>query len=404
VRRAGPGREPRAADAGARYVALALRLRALAPDLVDYAGPPRDADTPPGRSDGPAGGDAPTRGFAALADEAAEQREHLAGVDDDQRRRWLEAQLAGIENGCRALGGERLSYRELFRRCHNLEAVVRPDAHFEAAHARLDEVLPGRGHVRERYAAWREGLRVPPEQVGPALRALLDELQARTRAAFGLPDGETVELELVEQQSWMGYAEPRDALSTRILVNTGFPLGAYELIEIVTHEAYPGHHTEHVLKSRLGRPELAAFVYPTPQAVISEGIGQLALEALLGTEADAIAVERLRPLGLDYDPETCAVVRDALNALIPVRSNLAIALEEGRLDGRGAREYARTWLVDSDERVERIVSVIEGSPWPPYESCYPEGLAVCRAYVKRTPDGFRRLLSEQVTTAELVIG
>jgi hypothetical protein len=377
--------------AGERYVALALRLRALAPDLVDHAGPERNDQPPPG-------------GFAALADEAREQREALEDVDDAQRRRWLDAQLDGIEAACRALAGDSPGYCELFRRCHGAEALVRPDAEFEAAHARLAEVLPGTGPVRERYAAWREGLRVPPEQVGPALRALLDELQARTRTAFGLPDGEAVELELVEKQSWMAYAEPRDALSTRILVNTEFALDAYELIEFGTHEAYPGHHTEHVLKSRLGRPELATFVYPTPQAVVSEGIGQLALEALLGAEADQVAVERLRPLGLAYDPETCAVVRDALNALIPVRSNLAIALDEGRLDGRGAREYARTWLVDSDERVEKIVSVIEGSSWPPYESCYPEGLAACRAYVKRTPDGFRRLLTEQVTTADLVIG
>lgn len=377
--------------AGERYVALALRLRTLAPDLVDHAGPEHEAQLPPG-------------GFAALAEEAREQRDLLDDVEDGQRRRWLDAQLAGLEAACRALAGDSPGYRELFRRCHGAEALVRPDAEFEAAHARLAEVLPGRGPVRERYAAWREDLRVPPERVGPALRALLDELQPRTREAFGLPDGDAVELELVEHQPWMAYAEPRDELTTTVHVNTDFPLDAYELIEFVTHEVYPGHHTEHVLKSRLRRPELATFAYPTPQALISEGIAQLGIDQLLGPEADHVAVETLRPLGLAYDPETCAVVRDALDALIPVRSNLAIALDEGRLDAKTAREYARTWLVESDERTEKIVSVIEQSPWPPYESCYPEGLALCRAFAERTPDGFRRLLSEHVTTADIAIG
>ena len=379
-------------DAGERYVALALGLRALAPDLVDYAGPEPDDQPQPG-------------GFAALAEEAREQREQLEDdVDDAQRRRWLDAQLAGIQEGCRALAGDSPGYRELFRRCHGAEALVRPDAEFEAVHARLDGVLPGRGPVRERYAAWREELRVPPEQVGPALRALLEELQSRTREAFGLPDGDAVELELVEHEPWMAYAEPRDELTTTVHLNTDFPLDAYELIEFVTHEVYPGHHTEHVLKSRLRRPELATFVYPSPQALISEGLAQVGIDQLLGAEADDVAVETLRPLGLAYDPGTCAVVRDALNALIPVRSNLAIALDEGRLDGQGAREYARTWLVESDERTEKIVSVIEQSAWPPYESCYPEGLARCRAFAERTPDGFRRLLTEQLTTADIEIG
>jgi hypothetical protein len=50
------------------------------------------------------------------------------------------------------------------------------------------------------------------------------------------------------------------------------------------------------------------------------------------------------------------------------------------------------------------VSVIERSAWRPYESCYPEGLALCRAFAERSRDGFRRLLTEQVTTSDLAIG
>jgi hypothetical protein len=50
------------------------------------------------------------------------------------------------------------------------------------------------------------------------------------------------------------------------------------------------------------------------------------------------------------------------------------------------------------------VSVIEQSAWPPYESCYAEGLVLSRGFAERKPDGFRRLLSEQRTTADVVIG
>jgi hypothetical protein len=40
-------------------------------------------------------------------------------------------------------------------------------------------------------------------------------------------------------------------------------------------------------------------------------------------------------------------------------------------------------------------------PWPPYDCCYTEGLALCRAFCEREEGGFRRLLHEPLTTGDV---
>src|SRR3954453_3116859 len=63
---------------------------------------------------------------------------------------------------------------------------------------------------------------------------------------------------------------------------------------LIAHEAYPGHHTEHVWKEALlvdegGYVDETIFLVGTPQAVVTEGIAMIALELALREEADAVA-------------------------------------------------------------------------------------------------------------------
>src|SRR6185312_14566722 len=112
-----------------------------------------------------------------------------------------------------------------------------------------------------------------------------------------------------------------------------------------------------------------------------------------GEEADALAAECLRPLGIPYDLEIAALYRHLYTALLPLRSNLAMLLDEGQSQAE-ARAYARRWLLEDDAYVDKIVTSFSSRGWRPYESCYPEGLAVCRRFVDGDRTRFRRLLEE----------
>lgn len=125
----------------------------------------------------------------------------------------------------------------------------------------------------------------------------------------------------------------------------------------------------------------------------------LALEILLGSQAEDVAAACLRPLGVPYDAETSAAVRECQLALTSVRPNVAINLDEPGFSVEDAKGYLRRWLLEDDVRVDRALKSLLKRRWRPYESCYSEGLALCRRFTAGDPTRFRRLLGDQVTPA-----
>jgi hypothetical protein len=375
-----------------------LRFARLQPELIDsYCGPPE--------LNAQVEAELPTT-YAGLAEAAAGlNAEVVADEPDDARRKWLTAQLMALETACRWFAGEEVAYAELVRRSHQVEARLVPEEEFAAVHARLDEVLPGNGLLHERFKAWRESQLVAPELVGPGLETLAAELRERTTALVDLPDGDQVDFELVRDKPWSGFADYLGNLRTRVSVNVDLPIPAGQLFELVTHEVYPGHHTEHLCKEPLiaerGRSELAVYLFTAPQAVVSEGIATIAHEALLGKDADHVGAEILRPLGIHYDADTAVVVRAAQETLGSVGTNLVQLLAEERIPRAETRSYARRWLIDPDDVVDKALEFYLDGPWPPYGVCYTAGLALARSFIGGDASRFRRLLSEQLTPEDL---
>jgi hypothetical protein len=385
-------------DIGTRYLELALRLRRLEPDLVEcYTGPDSLADAV--ESEPPPTARALQQSAVALRGAVDE------AVAEPERRTWLAAQLDALETALGHLGGERVPYRTLVSRCHGVDPELVSDEQFAAAHDLLADVLPGGGDVRRRAQEWTDTQLVAPDLLLAGLTALADELQRRTRELIGLPPGEEVTFEVVGDRPWWGNADYLGDLHTRIKINADRRTASFRLLELVAHEAYPGHHTEHVCKDtyligRLGRIELGVYLYPTPQVVVAEGIAELGLEVLLGADADAIGAQCLRPLGIGYDVGTAAVVRRAEEMLLPLRANVAMLLDDGR-SADEMRSYARRWMLEDDEFVDGFVESLISDPWPAYESCYAESLPLCRRFVGGDIERFGRLLREQLTPGDL---
>jgi hypothetical protein len=316
---------------------------------------------------------------------------------------WLRAQLIGLEAACRWFAGDEIPFDELVRRCHQIDAALVPEDEFAAAHALLDEALPGDGSFHERHLAWRESQLVPAHLVETGLDALAVELRARTDALVGLPDGDRVDFVLETNKPWGGFCDYLGDLHTRISINVDMPISSYRLFELVTHEVYPGHHTDHLCKEPLiqqGRLELAIALFPTPHSTVAEGIATLAHEALLGDEADRVGAAILEPLGIVYDADTAAVVRKTQRTLSSVGPNLVRMVAEGDITRDEARPYARRWLIGPDELIEKGLRLLEGA-WPIYYFCYPAGYDLAKRFVAGDPKRFARLLREPLTPNDL---
>jgi len=373
-----------------RYLLLGLRLGRHVDGLVDaYYGPlelKEQADAEP---------------LVDAAALAADAESLLAEVGDG----WLGDQVLGLRTYAGVLAGEAISYSDEVERCYGVRpGPPTPDAYAEA-HERLDELLPGDGSLADRREAFRQSQVVPAERMLPALRDVVAELRLRTEALVSLPEGEALELEQVSDEPWWAFNYYLGDLRSRVVLNTDIPTTADDLIVLAAHEVYPGHHTEHALKEQLlirdrGLVEEGIQLVPTPQAVLSEGIAEIARELVEPADAEAL-VAILRRHGLHVD-ERVAALREASRALRRIGLDLALMIHEERASSDEAEAYAQRWSLSTPKQAKQSVRFVTDPTWRAYVITYSAGGDLARAYVRDDPARFRRLLTEHVRVGDLL--
>jgi hypothetical protein len=386
-----------------RYLELGLELGKHVDGLVDAYYGPEDLQHRVVS--------APTPSPGALASDARALVAELDGGGgepalDPDRRRWLRAQLVGLETTAEKLDGVHVEYVDEVERCYGVRPHFVAEDEFEAAHRLLDEVVPGVGSLGERYITWREAQAVPVDKLDPAIHSLADDFRHRTQQLFGLPEGEHIEWQLATGKPWAGFNYYLGGLRSRVAINTDLPVLSTSLGHLVAHEAYPGHHTEHSRKEaglvrRRGHLEETIFLVGTPQCLLAEGLADLGIEVLLGPEPEPVLEQHLRPLGIPYDAEVVAAVRNVGEVLGAVRGNAAWLLHQDGASVDDVVSYLERWALVPRLRAEKAIEFLTDPTWRAYISCYIEGLPLCRSFVNGDLRRFERLLTEQLVPADL---
>ena len=380
-----------------RYVQLGLRLGKHVDGLVDgYYGPRELKDAVD--AEPLADPDDLRAESVALLDEVADWDE-----PDAQRRRWLTAQVEGLVCAAELVGGAEVPWQQAVCRCYGIEVGPVPQDGFAAAHELLDAALPGDGPLAERLQAWHRSQEVPSELLLPALDALVEVLREETEKILDLPDGERIDRETVTGEPWAAYNWYLGDRKSRIQVATDLPIRSYVLAGLVAHEGYPGHHTEHACKEarlldELGRIEHSILLIHTPECLVSEGIAQVAVEQALGDDWPARAAAILGPLGVPFDADTARAVVDAFQLLDDLPSNVAYYVSEEGWTEEQAVAYHRRWTLSEEDRARKSVGFATHPVWGIYVPTYAHGYRMVRS--AGLP--FRRLLTEPITTADLL--
>ncbi len=238
------------------------------------------------------------------------------------------------------------------------------------------------------------------------LETLNARLRARTHELLGLPDGESTEIELVTGEHWSAYNYYLGGLRSRVAVNTDVAVNASNVAHLVAHELYPGHHTEHAWKEQLlyverGQLEEAVVMYGTPQSVIGEGLAELAIEIVVD-DHDEFVGEVLGEWGMSYDADAGRRIRQAKKPLERVVDNAALLLHEDGASIEEAKAYIERWGLVSEKRAQQNVDFVMDPIGRSYVVTYANGYDLCRAWVDGDPARFKRLLTEQLTPADLV--
>jgi hypothetical protein len=238
------------------------------------------------------------------------------------------------------------------------------------------------------------------------MEALTAELRRRTGERFSLPEGEAVEIELVSDEPWLAFNYYLGGRRSRIALSTDIPLRADLLPDLVAHEIYPGHHTEAALKEALlvdGRGQLEEAIAPvgTPAALISEGIASTALD-VLGEDAEDACAHILAGLGAGYDVELVRAVRRAEEPMRRVADSVAHLIHVQGRDLDDARAFVRRWSLRPPDEAEKTIEFVTHPTWRAYVAVYETGRRLVEKWTDLDPALYRRLLTEQLTTTDLL--
>jgi hypothetical protein len=324
-------------EIGRSYLTLALHLDRHTPGFIDaYYGPPGlKAETDVGDP----------RTHAALADDAKGLQEAIDRSDyAPHRKEYLLRQTRAMAALIGNLSGERLGFEEEVEAYFDVTPQMTDEDVFEAYHAKMDSLLPGRGPLSQRVFAWKKSVELQRQQILPIFEALVRESRRRTRSLFELPDEEEASLQLVQDESWLAYNWYLGHYRSRIDVNTDLPLCMEDAVPTVPHETYPGHHTERAIKDyRLyqqeGRGEHAVALALGPEAVLTEGLAMWAWKLIFDDEELAAFLrDELYPLAClpvgDVERDI-AVMHLRETVILVVYANGALLLHR---DGRRPEE------------------------------------------------------------------
>ncbi|GAB4202050.1 MAG: hypothetical protein OHK0022_24740 [Roseiflexaceae bacterium] len=342
-----------------------------------------------------------------LAREADELAAVVAALNHAERRTFLEAQVRAMQTSIALLRGEPIPYREEVRRLYDIEPARVPEQEFEQAHAVIAELLPGDGPLAEREQQFRARFVIPPERMQDLFDQIVAELARRTRARFELPAQESFEVQFVQNQPWSGYNWYLGDNRSRIDINTDLPKYLTDLPDLIAHEAYPGHHTEHAIKDQRlyreqGRGEHSILLINAPECVVSEGIATRALRVVMDqTELrDWLAGDLAARAGLpDADIDAMLALHKARNGMRAVTENAALMLHEDGANNDEVVAYLQRYRLATPEEARKSIEFITHPNFRSYIFTYTRGGALLDQLFERGDKTawFARLLNEPVT-------
>lgn len=387
-------------EIGRAYVALGLRMNEHFPGYVDaYIGGEETKQAI--LAHGP-------RSIADLREDADRLALRIASEDlPESRKIWLAKQVEAMRTLLARLDGGIIPFREEAQRCLDITPERVPEDEFEAAIAEIDRLLPGHGPLPERAEAWKKESEVAEDKVPALLELARQEARRRAHALIALPDGEAVEIRIVHNQPWSGYNWCLGQYRSRIDINVDLPVRIQSILPLMTHEGYPGHHTERALKERIlyrerGWEEASITLLNTPESVISEGIANVALDMIFPEEeATAWLHDVLYPAaGLGHrDVERDRALGRAFRKLAGVGGNVAFLAHEDGLGDDELVAYIRKYDLRSETEARFSLRFIRNPMFRTYIFTYFYGERMLRAALSGADrqDVFRRLLTEPVT-------
>jgi len=408
---------------GDAYVRLVLALGEHDPDTVDaYYGPAAVRDEVKRAGLAPAQIEAEAQALLLQVDGADSPQAQTQAELLSQRREYLKKQLAALVARAQMIQGEKFSFDDEARALYDTAAPHYVEADFAPALARIEKLLPRQAGDAERtltarYNRYIERYAVPPAKLQAVMTLAINEARARAAKHLPLPTGERFELSLVKDKAWSAYNWYQGGLTSRIEVNTDLPIPVSRIIELASHEGYPGHHVYNTLLENglvIGQqwPEYTVYALFSPQSLIAEGTADYGVGlAFPGKERLAFTRELFTAAGLNAkDAARYLEIVNAARELVPAGIEAARRYLDGKATAGDTALWMQRFLLYSPERAAQRLKFID--KYRAYIINYSWGEALVGNYIRANANDiagspeqwqqFFQLISQPRTPAMLV--
>lgn len=283
-----------------------------------------------------------------------------------KRSAWIQSQLKAFESRLKLLGGDSASFDDECKQMYGVTVPVHDSLHFQNIIRQLDKLLPGKGNVNDRFQQLANHFIIPKNKLDTVIQAAIAECRKKTQQHFQLPATESYTLEFVNNKFWGGYNWYKGNYKSVIQINTDLDIFIDRVIDVGSHESYPGHHIYNMMLEKnlyqdKGWTEISLYPLFSPQSLIAEGSANYGIElAFPGDEKTNFAKQVLLPLaGLDTTGISiyfkALALKDELNY---ARNEAARGLLNKTMTETQAMVWMKDYCMMNDKAADKFIRFI----------------------------------------------
>ena len=332
------------------------------------------------------------------------------------RARWMSQQLLAFDRRIRIYSGEFKTFDEESKELFGISAPVYPEEHYKLLLDTLNQLLPGKGTVQDRFQNLANRFIIPENKLDTIFKTTIAEARKSTKAYYSLPETETFTIEYVKDKPWSGYNWYKGNYTSLIQINTDTRIFIERAIDVGSHESYPGHHVYNMLLEKnlyqdKGWVEISLYPLFSPQSFIAEGSANYGIDLVFpGDKKIRFAKEKLLPLaGLDTTfigiYFKSLAIRGKLNY---ARNEAARGIVNQTMNDQQVLDWLMNYCLYNQETALKSISFIK--KYRSYVINYNYGQDLVRNYIelnetdpKKRWEVFGKLLSNPVLPEKLLI-
>ncbi|MFW9829588.1 MAG: hypothetical protein ACFFEY_18585 [Candidatus Thorarchaeota archaeon] len=329
----------------------------------------------------------------------------------EERIKLMRKNLEAIETSLNIFSGKEIPFTEKVSKIYDIKPELFDDSEFYRLNEELNSVFSGSGELSTRVDNFKNSHNLPINTLHEKFLEASKKIRKKTYNMFPnlLPQGEEISIKIVKDKPWGAYNWYHGNFKSRIDVNTDIPLDCVGVLKFVTHEAYPGHHTEHAIKEKnlyldQKRFEHSILLIFTPEAVISEGIGNTAADVLFTDKEKAqFILDEICHDPFNTNLDLLMKYEQSEGQLLKILNNMAIYAHEDRWSDDELVKYALNFDLVSEKYIRRLLKTIRHPLWSTYVFNYTHGENLIKHKFGKNPSpkDFQTLLTHPILPSDL---